>query len=635
MKKKISIILAASMIAMTACSTTAVDETEETAESVETSATIEDTAVTETSVPAETTEEVVEVDLQDYSGLTAEEICASLTLEQKAAQMVLPDINSVDYSAFETYGYGAVLGKYDWDWPAPSVTDWQTRVDTFQENALASEAGIPLFYGQDEVHGMDFSSGNVIFPHNINIGAANDPELTEEYGAIVGSEMIATHMLWTFSPCVACAQDPRWGRTYESYSSDEGIVGELSLAYVRGLLSEGVIACPKHFFGDGYTVPGTGENGYYLDRGDSQMTQEQIDAELAVYEALVNEGVQSIMLSHSSLWGTKMHENAEYISYLKDDLGFEGFIVSDWDSIENCSGADLKENVILCVNAGVDMLMEASNYEQARQYIIEGVNEGSIPMERVDDAVIRILNVKIQENLFEDPYLENWDPAYEFNSDRSHEVARTLAAESFVPLKAGDNMIIEPGMKVFVSGPAADDTGVLCGGWTYIWQGLTDQDVESDFVECNSVLEALQEAADTVGFEVVTDPSRISECDVNILCLGEYPYAEWVGDTYDLSITGDSALEGNLDAINDAADAGIPTVTLIFAGRNIIIDEYLDQWDSCIMCYLPGSEGGNAVADVLTGQVEMTGTLAMPYYSSVDQIGTGECWHDIGWSALQ
>ncbi|MBR6484625.1 MAG: glycoside hydrolase family 3 C-terminal domain-containing protein, partial [Clostridiales bacterium] len=190
-------------------------------------------------------------------------------------------------------------------------------------------------------------------------------------------------------------------------------------------------------------------------------------------------------------------------------------------------------------------------------------------------------------------------------------------------------------MKVFVSGPAADDTGVLCGGWTYIWQGLTDQDVGSEFCDCNTILEALEEAADSIGFEIVTDPSQIGECDVNILCIGEYPYAEWYGDTYDLSITGDCALDGNLEAIEQAEEAGIPTVTLIVAGRNVIIDEYLDQWDSCIMCYLPGSEGGNAVADVLTGQVEMTGTLAMPYYSSVDQIGTGACWQDIGWSALQ
>ena len=342
------------------------------------------------------------------------------------------------------------------------------------------------------------------------------------------------------------------------------------------------------------------------------------------------------MIAHSSLWGTKMHENAEYLKILKDDFGFEGFILSDWDSIEKCSGANVKENVILCINAGIDMLMEADHYEECRQYIIEAVNEGKISQERVDDAVRRIIQVKMDAGLFDDPFMENFTPDHEFGSDESHQLARQLAAKSFVPLKAGKHLTIEPGMKVFVTGPAATDTGVLCGGWTYIWQGISDKDAGQRILPDDpTILDALEAAGTEKGFEVITDPDRISECDMVVLCVGERPYAEWEGDTEDLSIIGDMALSGNKKAIEEAAASGKPTLTLVVAGRNVLPGEYLDNWDSCIMCYLPGSEGGNAVADVLTGEVPLTGTLPMPYYSSIDQIGTGKCWHEAGWNALQ
>ena len=577
--------------------------------------------------------------LSKYEGMTAEEIVNTLTLDQKASQMVEGAFYNVSFDAMAEYDYGSVLSKFD-ELPNPTAEEWYELVCDYQSSALSSEASIPYIYGQDSVHGVNFAYGSVIFPQNINMGAANDPELMKEYGALVGSDIVHTGMLLNFSPCVDAAQDPRWGRTYECFSNDNELIKSLSVAYAEGLLSEGVVVCAKHFFGGGYTQYGTGEisdgTERLIDRGDTQMSQEEIDAQLSVYESLVKAGVQVIMVSHSSLLGTKMHENAEYLNYLKNDLGFEGFILSDWDSIEKCSGSNLKENVILCINAGIDMLMEADNYEVCRNYIVEAVNEGSISEERINDAVTRIIKVKKDAGLFEDPYMENFSPSYEFGSERSHEVARELAAKSFVPLKAGNHMTIEPGMKVYVTGPASDDTGVMCGGWTYFWQGSTD-------VACNervlpndpSVLDALMTAADKIGFEVITDPSRIDECDMVILCIGEHPYAEWEGDTADLSIVGDMALYGNKSAIEQAAASGKPTLTLIFAGRNVIIDDYLDSWDSCIMCYLPGSEGGNAVADVLTGRVPLTGTLPMPYYSSVDQIGTGQCWHEAGWNALQ
>nr|WP_051527126.1 glycoside hydrolase family 3 protein [[Eubacterium] cellulosolvens] len=597
------------------------------------------TASENSSVSTSVSKEAAKGGIERYEGKTAEEIVASLTTEQKAAQMVEGAFYNVSPEDMKTYDYGSVLSNFS-ELPNPSADDWMNTVREYQEGALSSEAAIPYIYGQDSVHGVNYASGCVIFPHNINMGAANDPELMKKYGSLVGSDIVHTGMLMNFSPCVDAAQDPRWGRTYECYSDDNEMVKNLSVAYAEGLLSEGVVVCAKHFFGGGYTKYGTGENSdmteRLIDRGDAQMSKEEIDGQLSVYDGLVKAGVQVIMVSHSSLEGTKMHENAKYISYLKDDLGFDGFVLSDWDSIENCSGADLKENVILCVNAGIDMLMEADNFEECRGYLVEAVEEGAISRERLDDAVTRIIKVKMDAGLFKDPYLKEVKPTYEYGSEESNKVARELAVKSFVPLKAGEHMTIEKGMKVYVSGPAADDTGVLCGGWTYLWQGETDaNNGERVLPDSPSILDALKASAKEKDFEIITDPKKIDECDLIVLCVGERPYAEWNGDTKDLSIVGDLALEGNKKAIKEAAKSGKPTLTLIVAGRNVIVDDYLKDWDSCIMCYLPGSEGGNAIADVLTGEASPEGKLPMPYYSSVKQIGTGKCWHEAGWSATE
>ena len=578
-----------------------------------------------------------------YASMTPEEICQTLTLEQKAAQMMQPTIYNTNPEEMKDTDYGSILSRRD-TFPMPSDTEWKSTVTEYQKYALQNEAPIPYIYGNDSLHGVNFASGCVMFPHNINIGAAHDVALTEEYGKLVGSDIVHTGMILNFSPCVATARDPRWGRTYESYSSDAKIVTELSVAYSKGLMSEGVIVCPKHFFGDGLTAVGTGENPsqMLLDRGDAQLTEEQIQEQLAIYQALVDEGVQVIMLSHSSLDGTKMHENAKYISILKNDMGFKGIVLSDWDSIMNCSGETYEDNVILGVNAGIDMFMTDTEHEEARRYIIEGVKDGRISEDRINDAVTRIIRVKKEAGLFEDPYLEKLTPSYDYGSARSHEVARQLAAESFVPLKVSDNMYIKPGMKVYVAGPAADDVGALCGGWTNWWQGMSDTEISDIGLpakhfrsEGPSSVEALKAAAAEGGFEIITDPAQIDSCDIVLLCVGEIPYAEWYGDTKEPSLTGAHGITGNAEAITLAKNSGKPTVTLIVAGRNVMISKYIDQWDACIMLYLPGTEGGNAVVDVLTQKVQMTGTLPMPYYSSVDQIGTSECWHDIGWNAYK
>ena len=252
------------------------------------------TASENSSVSTSVSKEAAKGGIERYEGKTAEEIVASLSTEQKAAQMVEGAFYNVSPEDMKTYDYGSVLSNFS-ELPNPSADDWMNTVREYQEGALSSEAAIPYIYGQDSVHGVNYASGCVIFPHNINMGAANDPELMKKYGSLVGSDIVHTGMLMNFSPCVDAAQDPRWGRTYECYSDDNEMVKNLSVAYAEGLLSEGVVVCAKHFFGGGYTKYGTGENSdmteRLIDRGDAQMSKEEIDGQLSVYDGLVKAGV--------------------------------------------------------------------------------------------------------------------------------------------------------------------------------------------------------------------------------------------------------------------------------------------------------------------------------------------------------
>ena len=627
-----ALILSASMLlSLTAC--------DELQKALESASATEETPVTEesaASIPAasEITQETAgsdhEIDLTRFEGMTAEEITASLTLEQKAYQMVQPNLTEVDPEDMRDHDYGSVLSHYDDPF---STSEWDSVIDELQEGALSSEAGIPYIYGQDAVHGVNFASDTVIFPHNINIGATRDTEGARLMGLAVGGDILRTNMLWNFAPCVAVAKDPRWGRTYESYSSEPEIVSELAQAYTEGLVEAGVVACPKHFLGEGYVLYGTGEGDRLIDRGDSPMTPEEIEANLAIYQAQIDAGAQSIMLSHSSVNGVKMHANAELISRLRDDLGFEGVILSDWESIHNIPGESLEEQVITCINAGCDMLMEPYAYQECVDIIIEAANDGRISMERIDEAVTRIIQLKMDAGLFEDPYLDNVEPVE--LEESTYDLALRLAEESIVPLKDEAGLVIPDGSSIFVLGPAADDTGVMCGGWTYTWTGMADSDIGgNDFVPgCTTILEGLEEQADAHNWTIVTDRDQLMNCDYIVLAVGEYPYAEWTGDTEDLSVTGALGLDAEAD-ISLAAASDIPTITLIVAGRNVIITDYMQDWDSILMCYLPGSTGGTAIAALLSGEAEYTGTLPMPYYESVEGIERGEYMYPVGYSCV-
>ncbi len=560
---------------------------------------------------------------QQYASMSPEEIVAGMTLEQKTAQMVQPAVYNVSAKTMKENDYGSILSTTD----CIDAAKWRKTVDDLQNAAIRSKAGIPYIYGQDDVHGVNYCRNAVYFPHNIGQGAANDEELAYQVGLITADEAKLCHMLWNFSPCVAQSVDPRWGRTYESYGSDLETITKLSTAYTKGLIDGGLVACTKHFFADGNVVYGTGEKSdidRLIDRGDSQLSDAEIAELLKVYQAQIDAGVQTIMISHSSLNGVKMHENKEYIMKLKDEMGFEGFIVSDWDSVGNTSGSSYKEQIITSVNAGIDMLMETERFEEARDIIIDAVESGDISQERVDDAVTRIIKVKKNAGLFDDPLLENIKTEQqETGSPEYRVVAEQLVEKSLVLLKNNKEVLpFKEGTKIYITGPASDNGQAQCGGWTMSWNGAPTEDIPG----VTTILEAFEEYADDYGIEVITDDKKAADADAVLLCVGEQAYAEWNGDTEDLALCGSLGLDGNADAIKEAKKLGKPTVTCIVAGRNVILDEKdYDGWDSVVMCYLPGSEG-KGISDVLCGCADFTGKLPSDWYGSLDQIGTDKCF---------
>jgi beta-glucosidase len=551
-----------------------------------------------------------------------EELLASMTLEEKVGQMVQGARDMLHPSVLKRFGLGSVLsggGSY----PGTNTPeDWINMITEYQDAALKTKSGIPIIYGIDAVHGLALVKDAVVFPHNIGLGAANDPELMYEMGAAVAEEMKLIRVPWNFSPCVAVNTDPRWGRTYECFSSDPVIVAELAKAYLQGQTDRGVLATAKHYVADGGAIFGTGEGDFLIDRGDAIITEDELrETHLMPYKELVDSGVKIIMASFSSWNGVKLHEH-EYLltEVLKKEYGFEGFVVSDWEAVLGLSGDSYKENIIKAVNAGIDMLMEPFSFEEACSVIIAAVEEGHIREDRINDAVRRILTVKKDIGLFQDPYMDNVSrEVNELGSEKYRKLAKQLVEKSLVLLKNENNLLpFKKGQKIYVTGPMAHNIGLQCGGWGLTWQGQEDGSIQK-VTEGTTILEGLIEYSKKYDYEIITDKSRAKEADIVLLAIGEKPYAEYMGDTEDMSITGSMA-DMNIDDIEMVEGLGKPVVTLIIAGRNVIISDYIDAWDSIVMCYLPGTEG-DGVASVLSGEVKFTGKLPMPYYKSVDDIG--------------
>ncbi|MBQ7358863.1 MAG: glycoside hydrolase family 3 C-terminal domain-containing protein [Lachnospiraceae bacterium] len=563
-----------------------------------------------------------------------EALLAQMTLEEKVAQMVQPEQNGISLSDITKYGVGSVLSGGG---SAPSTgndaEDWQKHINKIKQAALNSRLGIPLIYGVDAVHGHSNIYGATVFPHNIGLGAADDEDLMMRMGAIVAAEVRATGIQWTFAPTLANPQNELWGRTYEGFGEEEELVARLGAAFVKGaqgelgtedfLADRHVVATAKHYIGEGYTVAGTNQ-------GDVQMSAEEFDALLhdtllIPYKAAVDAGVQTVMASFNSVNGLKCHENKYLLTdVLKGELGFEGFVVGDYNGAQQVSGANYKEQIVNCVNAGVDMLMEPYSWKDVIKHLTKAVEEGLVSQERIDDAVRRILTVKFEAGLFEEEIggATELELLSQFGADEHREVAREAVRKSMVLLKNDEvngktaMEALQNSTNILVVGSKADDIGAQCGGWTISWQGST-----GNITEGTTILKGLQNAAGSRNISYSADGQIDGDEDAILVVVGESPYAETSGDrsTSTLTITNDdkALLKDMEESIKDAKAKGIPVIMMLLSGRPLTIADYVDQFDAIVAAWLPGSEG-DGVADVLLGEYDFTGTLTYtwPWYAS-------------------
>jgi beta-glucosidase len=560
----------------------------------------------------------------------AEELLAQMTLDEKIGQMTLVEKGSITGVDVTDQAIGGVLsggGGYPRTGNTPEA--WRDMVKEYQDAALQTRLGIPLLYGVDAVHGHNNVKGAVIFPHNIGLGAANDPDLMTRIGQVTASEMIATGIYWNYAPVLAVPQDIRWGRTYEGFAQDTATVSALATAYLVGLQGDDladpstVLGTPKHFVGDGATVWGTGSSGYAIDQGDMQVDEETLRAiHLPPYQAVIEAGAQSIMVSFSSWNGAKMHGNQYLITdVLKHELGLEGFVVSDWGGIDQVNH-DYYTAVVTTINAGVDMNMVPSNYGRFIATVKQAVENGDITEERVDDAVRRILTVKFNLGLFENPYGRD-ELLDTVGSDAHRELAREAVQKSLVLLKNDDVLPLATDTPlIYVAGRAADDVGIQCGGWTIEWQGSSGA-----ITPGTTILEAVEQtvSSDTTvvydrqgDFSDATDGNgKLVKADVGIAVVGEPPYAEGRGDNGQLSLT-----RRDLDVLENMSEYSETLVVVLISGRPLIITNEIDNWDAAVAAWLPGTEGGG-VADGLFGQSPITGKLSFEWPASLDQIPLG------------
>jgi beta-glucosidase len=536
---------------------------------------------------------------------TLEERVAAMTLEEKLGQMVQAERNAINSSAVNALNLGSILsggGSH----PNPNTPQgWLTLTTSFRNASLNSSSGLPVLYGVDAVHGHNNLLGAVLFPHNIALGATRDADLVERIGTAVAIQLKATGVPWNFAPCVAVVQDLRWGRTYESFGENPELVSQLGVAYTLGLQAEGVAATAKHFIADGGT-DFNANNGYPIDQGNVSVNEATIrDIHLPPYVALIDEAdVLSVMVSFSSINGKKMHASKYWITeVLKGELGFEGLVVSDWEAIHQLPGSLLFQ-VSAAVNAGVDLLMEPFQYESVLAALKQGVDSNTIKLERIDDAVLRILKVKERLGLLDEPETA---PSIDLAADQA--LAREAVAKSQVLLKNNGILPLAKNAKILLVGPGVDNIGLQAGGWSFSWQG---ESTSANFPNGTSILDAFTAVAEAHGGMITTDKSKINQVDVVVVVLAEKPYAEGIGDSPDLSLTGKMAHADNASALNIARLSKKPVVTLLMSGRPLLVSEELGHWDAFVMSWLFGTEA-SGVTDVLYGDVPFTGTLPVTW----------------------
>ena len=529
-------------------------------------------------------------------------IIARMTLEQKVGQVIQADISAITPADLERYPLGSILaggnsGPYGNE--RASAKQWKQLVDAFRAASLKSGAQIPILFGVDAVHGHSNLPGATIFPHNIGLGAARDPDLIARIGAATAAEISGSGIEWTFAPTLAVPQDVRWGRTYEGYSSDPALVASYSSAMTLGLqgkLEEGkalaaerVAATAKHYLADGGTVDGR-------DQGDARISEAELIALHAQgYPPSIDAGALTVMASFSSWNGIKHHGNKSLLTdVLKERMGFAGLVVGDWNGhgqIAGCSATDCPA----ALNAGLDLYMAPDSWKGLFDSTLAAARDGRISNVRLDDAVRRILRVKFKLGLMGSNLVERGNPAA-IGAQAHLDLAREAVAKSLVLLKNNGNTLpVKPGAKVLIAGQGADNMAMQAGGWTISWQGTDTK--ASDFPKGQTIGRAIADAVKRSRGKATLSASGTfkTKPDVAIIVVGEKPYAEFEGDIPHLAFQPDPA---DLRAIESLKAKGVPVVVLFLSGRPMFTGKLINLADAFVAGWLPGSQG-QGVADVL------------------------------------
>lgn len=572
----------------------------------------------------------------DNLACRVEVLLSRMNLDQKIGQMVQAERMAITPGQVRAHHIGSVLSgggscpgdNRPADWVEMADAYWRASMDQDDEHLA-----IPILYGVDAIHGNANVLGATVFPHNIGLGASNDPELIETIARVTAREVLATGVDWTFAPTLAVARDDHWGRTYESYSEDPALVQSFAEPFVRGLQDDlgddAVIACAKHWVGDGGTRHG-------IDQGETTLTFEELERlHIAPYKPAIAADVLTVMASFNSWNGDKCHGHHFLITeLLKRQLGFDGFVISDWDGIDYLS-KDYAQAVALGVNAGVDMFMVSVEWTSFIRHLREHVERGNVTMERIDDAVRRILTVKHLFGLFDKPRpsQRKWSNDASFGSHENREIAREAVRKSLVLLKNDNDILpLSKQAKIVVAGRNADNRGAQCGGFTVAWQGTTGNEaIEGG----TSIWESVKQVAPDSVLSVDGAMADPDQHEVAIVVVGENPYAEGLGDIRaddQVIVEAGSMIRGqmkvlqaygrslrlsvlhpeDLRTLQSISAKGIPIVCVLVSGRALGINPELEQSAAFTVAWLPGSEG-HGVTDALFGDYDFQGRLAFSW----------------------
>jgi beta-glucosidase len=538
-------------------------------------------------------------------------LLSQMTIEEKVGQMT-----QVDRSALQNiddigkYYLGSLLSGGGSAPADNSPAGWADMYDSYQITALKTRLKIPLIYGIDAVHGHNNVKGAVIFPHNIGMGCTWDPVLVQKAAETTAEEVAGTGINWTFSPCIAVARDIRWGRTYESFGETSEIQQLMAQAEVTGYQgsdlskSGSILACAKHYVGDGGTSGGRDQGNTICDEATLRAIH------LPGYISAIKAGVGSIMVSFSSWNGVKL-SSVKYLltDVLKTELGFKGFLVSDWGALYQLPG-DFKTEIATAVNAGIDMIMVPTDYKTFISSLLADVQIGTVTVDRINDAVRRILKIKMELGLFDQP-LTNRTYTSKIGSLDHREIARECVRESLVLLKNSNVLPLSKSLsKIFVTGNNADDIGNQCGGWTISWQGSS-----GSITTGTTILQAIKKAVSTSTTVTYShDGNGAAGYDAAIVVIGETPYAEGNGDRSDLSISA-----ADYQTLVNVKNANIPTAVILVSGRPMILSNILNLSDAIVSAWLPGTEG-EGVTDVVFGDYKPVGKLTHSWPKNMSQI---------------